>query len=85
MAASAAKAFRQYPELEGHYLQLLMARAGSERRIAGADALEQFVDHLCAHVAKKFEHGQPLKPVHLKARAEPGLDKKQDREFMPLR
>jgi hypothetical protein len=85
VAASAAKAFRQYSDLEGRYLQPLMARAGFEWRIAGADALEQFVDHLRAHVAKKIEYGQPLKPVHLKARAEPVLNKKQDRDFMPLR
>ncbi|MEO8017855.1 MAG: LPD7 domain-containing protein [Pseudomonadota bacterium] len=77
---SAAEAVKQFPELEGSYLQLQMARVGVEQRIASADAREQFVDHLRAHLAKTIEYGQPLEPVHLKARTGPIPEKLQDRD-----
>jgi hypothetical protein len=77
---SAAEAVKQFPELEGSYLQLQMARVGVEQRIASADAREQFVDHLRAHLAKTIEYGQPLEPVHLKARTEPMPEKLQERD-----
>lgn len=76
----AAEAVKQYPELEGSYLQLQMARAGVEQRIASVEAREQFVDHLRAHLAKTIEYGQPLEPVHLKARAETLPSRAQERE-----
>jgi putative DNA primase/helicase len=82
---SAAEAVKQYPELEGSYLQLQMARAGVEQRIASSEAREQFVDHLRAHLAKTIEYGQALEPVHLKARAETVLEKAQERDFTPER
>ncbi|HEU4693393.1 MAG TPA: LPD7 domain-containing protein [Vicinamibacterales bacterium] len=82
---SAAEAVKQYAELEGSYLQLQMARAGVEQRIASAEAREQFVDHLRAHLAKTIEHGQPLEPVHLKARAKPVPEKAQERDLVPDR
>ncbi len=77
---SAAEAVKQFPELEGSYLQLQMARVGVEQRITSREAREQFVDHLRAHLAKTIEVGQPLEPVHLKARAETVSVKAQDRE-----
>jgi hypothetical protein len=67
---STAEAVKQYPELEGSYLQLQMARAGVEQRITSVEAREQFVHHLRAHLAKTIEYGQALEPVHLKARGE---------------
>ena len=82
---SAAEAVKQFPELEGSYLQLQMARAGVEQRITSSEAREQFVDHLRAHLAKTIEYGQPLEPVHLKARAEPVLEKAQERDLTPQR
>lgn len=82
---SAAEAVKQYPELEGSYLQLQMARVGVEQRITSSAAREQFVDHLRAHLAKTIEYGQPLEPVHLKTRAEPALEKTQNRDLMPQR
>ena len=82
---SAAEAVKQFPELEGSYLQLQMAHAGVEQSITGSEAREQFVDHLRAHLAKTIEYGQPLEPVHLKARADPILEKAQERDFTPLR
>jgi len=81
----AAEAVKQYPELEGSYLQLQMARAGVEQRITSSEAREQFVDHLRAHLAKTIEYGQPLEPVHLKARVEPVLEKAQERDLAPQR
>lgn len=69
-SVSAAEGVKQYPELEGSYLQLQIARAGTEERIASRDAREQFVDHLRAHLAKTIEYGQPLEPVRLRAREE---------------
>ena len=80
VSITAAEAVKQYPELEGSYLQLQMARAGVEQRITSSEAREQFVDHLRAHLAKTIEVGQPLEPVHLKARAETVSVKTQDRE-----
>lgn len=82
---SAAEAVKQYPELEGSYLQLQMARAGAEQRIASVDARAQFVDHLRAHLAKTIEYGQPLEPVHLKTRAEPAADRTRNRDIAPER
>lgn len=85
-AVSAAEGVKQFPELEGSYLQLQMARAGVEQRIANGPAREQFVDHLRAHLAKTIEYGLPLEPVHLKARtaaAEP--EKVHDRDYAPTR
>ena len=80
VAITAAEAVKQYPELEGSYLQLQMARAGVEQRITSSEAREQFVDHLRAHLAKTIEVGQPLEPVHLKARAETVPVKTQERD-----
>jgi hypothetical protein len=65
---NAAEAVKQYPELEGSYLQLQMARAGAEERSMSSDARGQFVDHVRAHLAKAIEYGQALEPVHLRAR-----------------
>lgn len=84
-AVSAAEAVKQYPELEGSYLQLQMARAGVEQRIVNAQAREQFVDHLRAHLAKTIEYGQSLEPVRLKARPELAPEKVQDRDHAPTR
>ncbi len=69
-SVSAAEGVKQYPELEGSYLQLQIARAGTEERIASRDAREQFVEHLRAHLARTIEYGQPLEPVRLRAREE---------------
>jgi hypothetical protein len=80
VSITAAEAVKQYPELEGSYLQLQMARAGVEQRITSSEAREQFVDHLRAHLAKTIEVGQPLEPVHLKARAEAVPLKAQERD-----
>ena len=80
VSITAAEAVKQYPELEGSYLQLQMARAGVEQRITGSEAREQFVDYLRAHLAKTIEVGQPLEPVHLKARAETVPVKAQERD-----
>jgi hypothetical protein len=84
-AVSAADAVRQYPELEGSYLQLQMARAGAEQRATSAEARAQFVDHLRAHLARTIECGQPLEPVHLRAREHPAVDKTRDRDIAPER
>ncbi len=81
----AAEAVQQYPELQGSYLQLQMARAGVEQRIASAEAREQFVDHLRAHLAKTIEYGQPLETVHLKTRTEPTIEKAQEPGLTPER
>jgi putative DNA primase/helicase len=85
MAVSAAEAVKQYPELDGSYLTLQVARTGTEGRVASAEAREQFVDHLRAHLAKTIEYGQPLEPVHLKARFEPVLERADDRVLTPER
>lgn len=85
-SVSAAEGVKQFPELEGSYLQLQIARAGVEQRAASREAREQVVDHFRAHLAKTIEHGLPLEPVHLKARnaaAEP--EKVHDREYAPTR
>lgn len=83
-SVSAAEAVKQFPELEGSYLQLQMARAGIEQRIPSAQAREQFVDQLRAHLAKTIEYGQPLEPVYLKVRS-PAPEKVQDRDYLPTR
>jgi len=82
---SAAEAVEQYPELQGSYLQLQMARAGVEQRIMGVEAREQFVEHLRAHLAKTIEYGQPLEPVHLRARTATVLEKAQEPGQTPER
>lgn len=82
---SAAEAVKRYPELEGSYLQLQMARAGAEQRITSTEAREQFVGHLRAHLAKTIEYGQPLEPVPLKARAEPAVNRTRERDIAPER
>jgi putative DNA primase/helicase len=82
-AVTAAEAVGQFPELEGSYLQLQMARAGVEQRIQSATAREQFVEHLRSHLAKSIEYGQALEPVHLKARAASPRDKAPELEFAP--
>jgi hypothetical protein len=84
---SASEGVKQYPELEGSYLQLQIARAGVEQRIANSEARGQFVDHLRVHLARTIEYGQPLAPVHLKARAEiaPEPEKVQGRDYVPTR
>ena len=86
-SVSALEAIKQYPELEGSYLQLQIARAGTEQRIQNREMREQFIDHLRAHLAKTIEYGQPLEPVRLRARGEPARDaeKVQDRDYMPAR
>lgn len=84
-SVSAAEGVKQYPELEGSYLQLQIARTGVEQRIANAQAREQFVDHLRAHLAKTIEYGQPLEPVHLKSRGAPEQEKVPDRDYAPAR
>jgi hypothetical protein len=85
VAISAAEAVKHYPELEGSYLQLQMARAGVEQRITSVEAREQFVDHLRAHFAKAIECGQPLEPVHLKARNAPAPERAPETELSPER
>jgi putative DNA primase/helicase len=84
---SVAEGVKQYPELEGSYLQLQIARTGTEQRIPNREAREQFVDHLRTHLAKTIEYGQALEPVHLKARAESvqESEKVQDRDCAPAR
>lgn len=84
-AVTAAEAVKQYPELEGSYLQLQMARAGVEQRIASTQAREQFVDYLRAHLAKTIEYGQPLEPVHLKVRGNLAPERVQERDHPPVR
>jgi hypothetical protein len=80
---NAANAVQRFPELEGSYLQLQVARVGVEQRIESREAREQFVDHLRAHLAKAIEYGQPLEPVRLKAKGEPVVGRVQDREYAP--
>jgi hypothetical protein len=82
-AVTAAEAVGQFPELEGSYLQLQMARAGVEQRIQSATAREQFVEHLRSHLAKSIEYGHALEPVHLKARAASPRDKSPEFELAP--
>lgn len=86
-SVSALEAIKKYPELEGSYLQLQIAHAGTEQRIQSRELREQFIDHLRAHLAKTIEYGQPLEPVRLRARGEPPRDaeKVQDRDYMPVR
>lgn len=86
-SVTAAEAVKQYPELEGSYLQLQVARAGIEQRIANREGREQFVDHLRAHLAKTIEYGQPLEPVHLKARDELMREQQsvEERDYVPTR
>jgi conjugative element/phage-associated large polyvalent protein len=86
-SVSAAKAIERYPELEGSYLQLQIARAGTEQRIANPEQREQFVNHLRAHLARTIEYGQPLEPVRLRAREEkaPEPEKVHDRDHAPTR
>ncbi len=74
------EAVKQYPEFEGSYLQLQMARAGVERRITSDEAQEEFVDHVRAHLAKTIEYGQPPEPAHFKARVDPVQAKAQERD-----
>jgi conjugative element/phage-associated large polyvalent protein len=80
---SASEAVREFPELEGSYLQLQLARAGVEQRIQSAAAREQFVDHVRSHLAKTIEYGQPLEPMHLKARAEIPRERAPELDFAP--
>jgi len=84
-AVGAVEGVKQFPELEGSYLQLQVARAGVEQRIANGPAREQFVDHLRAHLAKTIEYGLPLEPVHLKARTTGEPEKIHDRDYAPTR
>ncbi len=83
-AVGAAEAVKRFPELEGSYLQLQVARAGMEQRIESAGAREQFVGALRAHLAKAIQYGQALEPVRLRARAEQP-EKTQDRDYAPTR
>ena len=84
-AVGAADAINRFPELQGSYLQLQMARAGVEQRIESVAAREQFVNALRAHLAKTIQYGQALEPVRLKAREDQELEKVKDREQMPAR
>ena len=84
-AAGAADVIKKFPELEGSYLQLQIARAGLEGRIESRAAREQFVEHLRSHLAKAIQHGQALEPVRLKARGEQEPEKLQDRDYAPTR
>jgi putative DNA primase/helicase len=83
-AVGAADAIRKFPELEGSYLQLQIARAGLEGRIESRAAREQFVEHLRGHLAKAIQYGQALEPVRLKARGEEP-EKTQERDHAPAR
>jgi putative DNA primase/helicase len=83
-AVGAADAIKKFPELEGSYLQLQIARAGLEGRIESRAASEQFVEHLRGHLAKAIQHGQALEPVRLKARGEEP-EKTQERDYSPTR
>lgn len=85
VAVGAADAIKRFPELQGSYLQLQMARAGVEQRIESVAAREQFVDALRAHLAKAIQYGQALEPVRLKAREDQELEKVKDREHAPAR
>jgi hypothetical protein len=78
-AVGAADSIKKFPELEGSYLQLQIARAGLEGRIESRAAREQFVEHLRGHLAKAIQFGQALEPVRLKARAEEP-EKTQERD-----
>jgi len=84
-AVNAAEGVRQFPELEGSYLQLQLARAGAGERITSLEARAQFVDHLRGHLARTIEQGQSLEPVRLKARGGPEPDKVQDLDYSPTR
>jgi len=84
-AAGAADVIKKFPELEGSYLQLQIARAGLEGRIESRAAREQFVEHLRGHLAKAIQHGQALEPVRLKARGEQEPEKMQERDYAPTR
>jgi hypothetical protein len=83
-AVGAANAIKKFPELEGSYLQLQIARAGLEGRIESRAAREQFVEHLRGHLAKTIQYGQALEPVRLKARGEEP-EKTQERDYSPTR
>lgn len=85
MAVGAADAIKRFPELQGSYLQLQMARAGVEQRIESVAAREQFVNALRAHLAKAIQYGQALEPVRLKAREEKIPDKVQERDPIQAR
>lgn len=84
-SVSAADGVKRFPELEGSYLQLQIARAGAEQRIPPAEAREQFVNHLRAHLAKSIEYGQSLEPVRLKAREQlaPEQERAPERDPAP--
>jgi putative DNA primase/helicase len=86
-SVSAAQAVERYPELEGSYLQLQIARAGTEQRVPNAELREQFVNHLRAHLARKIEYGQALEPAHLRVRTDqqPEPEKVADRDYAPTR
>ena len=84
-AVGVADAIKRFPELEGSYLQLQMARAGVEQRIESAGAREQFVEALRGHLAKAIQFGQALEPVRLKARNHEEPEKTQDRDYAPAR
>ncbi|MEO8064763.1 MAG: LPD7 domain-containing protein [Pseudomonadota bacterium] len=83
--AGAADATKKFPELEGSYLQLQMARAGVEQRIESVAAREQFVEALREHLAKSIQYGQALEPVRLKARSEQEPERLRDRDYAPTR
>lgn len=85
VAVGAVDAIKRFPELEGSYLQLQMARAGVEQRIESAGAREQFVEALRGHLAKAIQFGQALEPVRLKARNHEEPEKTQDRDYAPTR
>lgn len=85
VAVGAADAIKRFPELQGSYLQLQMARAGVEQRIESVAAREQFVTALRAYLAKAIQYGQALEPVRLKAREDQELEKVKDREHAPAR
>lgn len=84
-SVSAAEGVKRFPELEGSYLQLQIARVGAEQPIAQSEAREQFVNHLRAHLAKSIEYGQPLEPVRLKAREQlaPEHEREPERDYAP--
>jgi putative DNA primase/helicase len=84
-AVGAADAIKRFPELQGSYLQLQMARAGVEQRIESVAAREQFVNALRAHLAKAIQYGQALEPVRLKAREGQEPERVKDREQAPAR
>ena len=78
---------KRFPELQGSYLQLQVAKQGAQRDITHPEDRTRFVERARHALAEAIERGDPMEPVRLRERA-PGRaaePRKPARDIAPTR